>query len=183
MSPATPTLAGRFFTTDPPVKPCSTQYTSPTHIPQGFPGDSVVKNVPAIQEIQQMWVRFLGWEDPLEKGMATHCSILAGKIPWTEEPGGLQSMGSQRVRHNEVTKHARTHIPHTHTHHTPFTNTHPICGHFFSTYHTHLTHTPYILLCSLFHDLYPLQSPCLHGLASSVFIFTCIGRFWNRLQM
>ena len=40
------------------------------------------------------WVRSLGWEDPLEKGMATHCSILASRIPWTEEPGGLQSMGS-----------------------------------------------------------------------------------------
>ena len=51
-----------------------------------------VKNVPAMQET---WVRFLGWEDPLEKEMATHSSILAWKIPWTEEPGGLQYMGSQ----------------------------------------------------------------------------------------
>ena len=42
----------------------------------------------------------LGWEDPLEKGMATHSSILAWRIPWTEEPGGLQSLGSQRVRHD-----------------------------------------------------------------------------------
>ena len=42
----------------------------------------------------------LGWEDPLEKKMATHSSILAGKIPWTEEPGGLVSMGSQRIKHN-----------------------------------------------------------------------------------
>ena len=47
-----------------------------------------------------MRVRFLGWEDPLEKGMATHCSILAWRIPWTEEPGGLQSTRSQRVGHN-----------------------------------------------------------------------------------
>ena len=56
-----------------------------------------VKNLPAMQETQ---VRSLGQEDPLEKGMATHSSILAWIIPWTEEPGGLQSMGSQRVGHN-----------------------------------------------------------------------------------
>ena len=52
----------------------------------GFPGDSGVKNPPAMLEIQ---VRSLGQEDPLEEGMATHSSIVAGKIPWTEEPGGL----------------------------------------------------------------------------------------------
>ena len=52
-----------------------------------------VKNLPAMQEMQEMWVRSLGWEDPLKKGMATHFNILAGKIPWTEEPGRLQSMG------------------------------------------------------------------------------------------
>ena len=56
----------------------------------------MVENSPTIQETR---VRSLGWEDPLEKGMATHSSILAWRIPWTEEPGGLQSMGSQRVRH------------------------------------------------------------------------------------
>ena len=56
-----------------------------------------VKNPPVMQEI---WVRSLNWEDPLEKGMATHSSILAWRIPWTEEPGWLQSMGSQRVRHD-----------------------------------------------------------------------------------
>ena len=56
-----------------------------------------VKNLPAVQETR---VRSLGWEDPLEKEMATHSSILAWKISWTEEPGGLQSMGSQRVRHD-----------------------------------------------------------------------------------
>ena len=50
--------------------------------------------------MQEMGVRSLGQEDPLEKEMATHSSILAWEIPWTEEPGGLQSMGSQRVRHN-----------------------------------------------------------------------------------
>ena len=56
-----------------------------------------VKNLPAIQETQ---VQSLGWEDPLEKGMATHSSILAWKVPWTEEPGGPESMGSQRVGHD-----------------------------------------------------------------------------------
>ena len=57
----------------------------------------MAKNLPIIQETQ---VRSLGQEDPLEKGMATHSSTLAWRIPWTEEPGGLQSMGSQRVRHD-----------------------------------------------------------------------------------
>ena len=56
-----------------------------------------VKNLPTMQETQ---VRSLGWEDPLEKGMATHSSTLAWRIPWTEEPGGLESMGLQRVRHD-----------------------------------------------------------------------------------
>ena len=54
----------------------------------------LVKNPPAVWET---WVRSLGWEDPLEKGMATHCSILAWRIPWIEEPGGVQSMGLQTV--------------------------------------------------------------------------------------
>ena len=53
-----------------------------------------VKNLPAIQET---WVQFLGREDPLEEGMATHCSILAWRSPWTEEPGWLQFMGSQEL--------------------------------------------------------------------------------------
>jgi len=57
----------------------------------------MVKNLPAMQEI---WIRPLDWEDPLNKGMATHSSILAWRIPWTEEPGGLQSMGLQRVGHD-----------------------------------------------------------------------------------
>ena len=56
-----------------------------------------VKNPPAIRE---SWVQSLGWEDPLEKGTATYSSILAWRIPWTEEPDGLQSMGSQRVGHD-----------------------------------------------------------------------------------
>ena len=64
----------------------------------GFPHSSVsVKNLPAVQEI---WVQFLGQENPLEKEMATYSSILAGKILWREETGGLQSIGSQRFRHN-----------------------------------------------------------------------------------
>ena len=64
----------------------------------------MVKSLPAMTQ-----VRSLGWEDPLEKEMATHSSILAWRIPWMEEPGGLQSMQSQRVRHNwaTFTSHAR----------------------------------------------------------------------------
>ena len=61
----------------------------------------MVKNLPAMQET---WVRSLGWEDPLEKGMATYSSILAWRIPRTEEPGELESMGSQRRRHDLVTE-------------------------------------------------------------------------------
>ena len=53
-----------------------------------------------VLETQEMQVRSLCWEDPLEKGMAAHSSVLAWRIPWTEEPGGLQSLGSQRVGHN-----------------------------------------------------------------------------------
>ena len=55
-----------------------------------------------------MWVPSQGWEDPLEKKMATHSSILAWEIPWTEKPGGLQSIELQRVGHNLVTEHAHT---------------------------------------------------------------------------
>jgi len=57
----------------------------------------MAKNPPAIW---RTWVRSLAWDDPLEVGMATHSSILAWRIPWTEEPGGLPSMGAQRVRHD-----------------------------------------------------------------------------------
>ena len=69
----------------------------------------MVKNLSAMQE---MWVQSLGWEEPLEEEMATHSSILAGKIPWTEEPGRLLSVVSQRVSRDCVTE--RTHT-HTHT--------------------------------------------------------------------
>ena len=66
-----------------------------------------VKNPPAIQELQEMWIQSLSWEYPLEKEMETHFRILAWKIPWTEEPGRLPSMGSQRVR---VSTRAHTYI-------------------------------------------------------------------------
>ena len=72
-----------------------------------------VKNLPAMQETQVMRVWSLVWEDPLEKGTATHSSILAWRIPWTEEPGGLQSMGSQRVGHDWAT--FTCHAPSTNT--------------------------------------------------------------------
>ena len=80
----------------------------------GFPGGSVIKNLPAIQE---PWVRSLGWEDLLEEKMATHSSILAWKIPWTEKPGGLQSTGCKESGTTEHTyTHTRVHArTHTHT--------------------------------------------------------------------
>ena len=79
----------------------------------------------AVNNLPAMWetcVRSLGWEDPLENRMATHSSILAWRSPWTEEPGGLLSMGLQRAGHNRVTnthknsktserEHVQTHIP------------------------------------------------------------------------
>ena len=63
-------------------------------------GGSAVNNLPAMQETQEMQVQSLCPEDPLKEGTATHSSILAWRIPWTEEPGGLQSMGLQRVGHD-----------------------------------------------------------------------------------
>ena len=69
-----------------------------------------VKSPPAMQET---WVRSLGQEDPLEKGMTAHSSILAWRIPWTEEPGMRQSVGSQRVRHDRATKRFNVHFSHT----------------------------------------------------------------------
>ena len=70
-------------------------YASP---PLGFPGDSVVKNLPANAGDTGHTVQSLGWEDSLQKEMATCSSILAWRIPWTEEPGGLQSMGVAKIR-------------------------------------------------------------------------------------
>ena len=76
----------------------------------GFPGGAMVKSLPASvgdvgnQETCEMWVGSLGWEDPVEDGMATHSNTLGCRITGTEEPGGLQSMVSQRVGHDLLTK-------------------------------------------------------------------------------
>ena len=75
----------------------------------GFPDGSVVKKKKVYLQMQ-MWIQSLGQEDPLEKEMATHPSILAWEIPWTEEPHGLQSMGSRRVRHDLATKNKYLHM-------------------------------------------------------------------------
>ena len=75
-----------------------------TYSVKGFPGGSAVKNLPAMQAT---WIQSPGREDPLEKRMATHSSILAWRIPGTEEPGGLQSTGSPRVRHDLATYHTQ----------------------------------------------------------------------------
>ena len=61
--------------------------------------------------MQEIWIQSLGWEDPLEKGMATHSSILAWEIPWAEEPGGLQSMESQKSWHDLATKQPQCQMP------------------------------------------------------------------------
>ena len=74
-----------------------------------------IKNPPAMQET---WVQSWGWEDPLEKGMATPSSVPAWRIPWTEEPGGLQSTGSQRLRHNWATEHTKRWLESTHVENT-----------------------------------------------------------------
>ena len=89
-----PALLGEFFTIARPGKPI---HQLLTQVYLGFSGGSAVKNPPAMQEIQEMQVQSLGWEDTLDEGIATHSSILDWRIPWTEEPGGLQSKASQRV--------------------------------------------------------------------------------------
>ena len=66
----------------------------------GFPGGSAIKNLPAMQEMQETWVRSLGQEDPLEDETAAHSSILAWRVPQTEEPGRPQTMRSYRVGHD-----------------------------------------------------------------------------------
>ena len=66
----------------------------------GISGGSAVKNLPTVQETR-VWS--LGWEDPLEKEIATHCSILARRMSWTDKPGGLHPMGSQRIGHSQAT--------------------------------------------------------------------------------
>ena len=72
----------------------------PPHLYKGFPGGASGKNTPLNAGDTRDRFDLWGGEDPLEEGMATHSRILAWRIPWTEEPGGLQSMGSQRVKHN-----------------------------------------------------------------------------------
>ena len=69
-------------------------------VSKGFLSGSEVKNLPAVQEPQELWVGSLGREDPLEEGMSPHSSILAWRVSWTEEPGRLQSIGSHRVGHD-----------------------------------------------------------------------------------
>ena len=86
MSLVSPALAGGFFTTEPPGQPSLVVQWIKIHLP--------------MKETQEMWVRSLGQEDPLEKEMATCSSILAWKIPWAKEPGGLLSMGHKESRHN-----------------------------------------------------------------------------------
>ena len=73
-----------------------------TYLP-GFPGGSVVKNPPAVQKPQERWLPSLGQEDPLEESMATHSSIPSWRIPWTEEPGSLQSWGHVELNTTEAT--------------------------------------------------------------------------------
>ena len=71
----------------------------------GFPGGLTVENLPTTQQPQAIWDWSLGQEDPLEEVMVTHSSILTWRIPWTKEPDGLQSMGSQRNGHDCSTEH------------------------------------------------------------------------------
>ena len=73
----------------------------------GFLHGSVVKNMPTVQEMQETQIWFLNKEDPLEEGMTTHSNILAWRIPWTEESGGLQFMGSQRMGYDWARRHPK----------------------------------------------------------------------------
>ena len=98
-SPVYLVLAGEVFTTEPPEKPSTSSSVQIFSCYQS----------PAMQGTQ---AQFLGWEDSLEKGMATHSSILAWRIPWTEESGKLQSMGSQRVRQDGATNTFITFMAH-----------------------------------------------------------------------
>ena len=112
-------------------KECLWQYILTNYFPKifletyilagGFPNGSVTKNPPAVQEMQERQVWSLGQQDPLEEEMATHSSILAWKIPWLEEPGGLLSMGLQKIGHDWAPElawaHACVHAcSYTHTH-------------------------------------------------------------------
>ena len=97
-SVASPALGGRFFTIELPGSPVRPRSSSCLPLSRASLAAQKAKNLPAVQET---WFPSLGWEDPLEKGMATYSSILAWRIPWTEEPGG--SVGLQRVGHDWVT--------------------------------------------------------------------------------
>ena len=81
-------------------------YLQQDAVTQGFPSGSAVKNLPASQEPQETWVPSLGQEDPLEDGMATHSIILAWRIPWTMEPGGLRPQRRKELDMTEETWHA-----------------------------------------------------------------------------
>ena len=94
IEPGSPALTGGFFNTSATV--CMYVYV----LWRASLMAQMVKKLSAMQETEETWVWSLGWEDPLEKGMATHSRILVWRIPWTEEPGGLQSIGLQRVRHH-----------------------------------------------------------------------------------
>ena len=119
----------------------------------GFSGGSVVKNPPAMQEAQETWVWSLGQDDPLEEEMATHSSILAGKIPWTEEPGGQRSpRWSQRVGHHPATKHI---------------------VYISQCYFPNLSHFLLPPLCPQVHS----PHPCLHSFPTNWFLCTIFSRF------
>ena len=101
-----PVLEADALTSEPPGKPClcirywvnfSFYFSLVATVEFASLVAQMVKNLPAMPET---WVQSLGWEDPLKESMATHSSILAWRIPSTEEPGGLRSVGSQRVRHD-----------------------------------------------------------------------------------
>ena len=80
------------------------------YLPQNSDGILMAQMVKKPPTMQETWVRSQGWEDPLEKGMTTHSSILAQRIPWIEKPGRLQSTGSQRVGHDWATTHSTPRI-------------------------------------------------------------------------
>ena len=100
-SPASPALAGGFFTTVPPGKLWIINLVNDPFNNHLFIKSLYLHNLPSMQE---MWVQSLGQEDPLEEELATHSSILAWGILWTEEPAGLESMGRQTVGHDLATK-------------------------------------------------------------------------------
>ena len=90
------------------VRPAGEEIGYPPQYSWASPVAQMVKNLPAMQDT---WVRFLGWEDPLEKEMATHSSILAWKILWTEESGGVQSMGWQVIHNLGLYHHHSEYAP------------------------------------------------------------------------